>query len=411
VTNRGAIDLYRSHCRARQPYWLQLLERLVNQDSGAGDSPGISEAAELVRLELVKLGFDITSMPVGEPETPLLIARNKVASSAVVPRIAMLGHVDTVFPRGTATERPFKLDADCAYGPGVADMKGGIVVMLGMLDALRESGVLEALMVTVVINGDEESGSVGSRSSIEGVARQSDLSLVFEPGRPDGSFVVERRGLQRYRLEVKGRAAHTGVDPQRGASAIDALSRKVLALHELTDPSRNLTVSVGVMRGGSRPNVIADHAVAEVDVRVADMDTYTWVSEAIIEIAGREDVPGTTGSAALYAERPPMSRDDRIESLGGLYGDCAVAFGEEFRMTATGGGSDGNFTGALGIPTLDGLGPVGDGYHSSREFVRIETLESRMAISAAVMGIVSETGLPWTEAGIQPRQAPAGAER
>lgn len=301
-------------------------------------------------------------------------------------RLLILGHLDTV----RATERrdgPIFSSAgdDLCRGPGVADMKGGLIVALNVVRTLSHLDALDCYSIHVLHNSDEEQGSPNSRALIEQAARGADLSLVFEPARPDGSLVTSRRGLRRYRIAVQGRAAHSGVDPGRGASAISALARKITAIDGLVDPERDLSVNVGVISGGTGPNTVAARATAEVDVRIADMAVAEAVHEALSAIVERSDLAGTAATYEIFAERPPLVYDDRLAPLLDAYRDVAHEIGIPLSTTATGGGSDGNFTAAMGVPTLDGLGPVGGGYHTPAEFIRTSSLAERTALTAAAL--------------------------
>jgi len=291
-----------------------------------------------------------------------------------------------VFDRGTVQQRPFTIRDGRAYGPGVADMKGGLVAMLGVIEALQAVERLDAANFIVVNNCDEEISSECSRAIIEDCAQGADLALVFEPGRSDASIVTARKGGQAHVLEVSGKAAHAGVNPQAGASAIEALSRKVIALHALNDYELGLTVNVGVVQGGTRPNVVAERATAEIDVRAPTAELAEQVKQSIQEIVAREEVAGTQARVTLQSERGPMEQSDRTTSIFSEFQNVAQSLGFTLKTTATGGGSDGNFTSAKGVPTLVGLGPVGGGFHSDQEYLEVDSLPLRVALAAG--GIV-----------------------
>lgn len=376
--------------RERAPAALDLLGRLVNIDSGVGQTEGLDAVRTEIRSQCEAIGFDVADRPSnGAPPTLLATRRSPHLER---PHVLMLGHLDTVFPPGTVADRPFQVTDGRAAGPGVADMKGGLVVMLEALRAVDALGHIDDFHFSLLFNADEESGSSGSRETIEAVAGEADLVLVFEPGRPDGSVVTSRRGLRRYRVHVKGRAAHSGVDPETGASAVTALARKIVAMEQLTDHARRLSVNVGVIRGGSRPNIVPDSADAEIDVRLADTASEIAVDKAMHAIIAATDVPGTAATAELFAHRPPLTEAPSLAPVLRVYAETAERLGIEWRTSWTGGGSDGNFTAALGVPTLDGLGPVGGGYHTEHEFIHVSSLPQRAALSAGALVALAETG-------------------
>lgn len=380
-----------AYCQPTPARWLKLLEQLVNTDSGSYDPAGLETMIRLMKTQWETLGFvtEVVSANAGSH----LVAK-RFSKHAQAPTLLLLGHLDTVFDRGAAAKRPFTVKGNRAHGPGVADMKGGLVLMLGVMEALKAHGLLDAAHWLIVHNSDEEIGSNSSKPTIEALARQANAALVFEPGRPDGSIVTARKGGQAYVLEVRGKAAHAGVNPQDGASAIETLCRKVVQLHQLTDHEAGLTVNVGVIQGGSRSNVIADHARAEVDVRTPTPELAQKAKDAIYKICEQPEVPGTTIQVTLRGERPPMVPTTQSQAMLSHFQAIARELGFPLKWTATGGGSDGNITAACGVPTLDGLGPVGGGYHSNDEYLEVDSLAQRAALSAlAICRIAQSFGL------------------
>jgi len=369
-------------CRSALPRWLELLERLVNTDSGSKDLDGLARMADLLSERWEALGFAIERV---ETDTgPQLIASRRSPRPGA-PKLLLIGHTDTVFTRGTVQQRPFEIRDERAYGPGVADMKGGLVGMLGVVEALRAHDLLDSVSLIAVNNCDEEISSVHSRELIESHCDGCRAAFVFEPGRADGSIVTARKGGIGYALAVAGKAAHAGVNPQDGASAILALGRKVVALHALNEPQSGLSVNVGVLQGGTRANVVAERARAEIDVRTTTPEMAERVKADIARIAARSDVPGTQSALTLRSERPPMNPSDETNRLIELFQRSASDLGFELNVAATGGGSDGNFTAARGVPTVDALGPVGGGYHSDREYLEVDSIPQRAALAACVI--------------------------
>jgi glutamate carboxypeptidase len=292
-----------------------------------------------------------------------------------------------VWPLGTLERIPFNVDAQgTARGPGCFDMKGGIVVLYFALQALREAGHALRRPLDVLFTCDEEVGSPTSRGLIEETARGAFVAYVLESPLPGGTLKTARKGTGDYLVRVEGRAAHAGVEPQKGISAVQELAQQVLTLHALNDYAVGTTVNVGVVHGGTRPNVVAASAEAHVDVRV-----QTLAEAARIDAAIRGLAPVLPG-AALHVEgglnRPPMERSAAMGSLFGVAREIAAGMGVDLAEGTTGGGSDGNFTAAIGTPTLDGLGAEGEGAHAAHEHVDTESFPRRAALVAALLATV-----------------------
>lgn len=364
---------------------LDLLEEMVLIDSGPGLHEGISAVQDLVGARLSSFGFDVELRASVLGPDVLLAHRHNSAHSAR--RVLLLGHADTVFPDGTAVQRPFNVEGGFCFGPGVADMKGGLIVMLHAIEYLGEA----AVSLSVVVNGDEESGSVHSRPLIEEMAADHEVALIFEPARPGGEFVIARRGVQRYRVLITGRAAHTGVDPQAGANAIEAAAHHTLQLQDLGRSLDDASVIVTLASGGSRPNVVPDSATLTVDCRIDNQEAAEFVFASVARLeSDPAPVEGTSTRIESLDARPPMIPTADVAPLCELYQNAAKEAGFEAVPVSTGGSSDGNFTSALGVATLDGLGPVGGGYHTAEEFLDVATLESRSRAAAGLLRRISE---------------------
>jgi glutamate carboxypeptidase len=269
------------------------------------------------------------------------------------------------------------------HGPGIFDMKSGIAISMLAMRALDELGVEAQSRVVMLWTTDEEIGSATSRAVIEEEARRSSAVLVLEPSLPGGAVKTSRKGVGEFKLVVHGVSAHAGLDPGKGASAIHELARQILNLEGLQDPDRGITVNVGVIAGGSRTNVVADRASASVDVRVQTLADAAHVESAIRALraahpAVRLAIEGSVG-------RPPLERSPGVVRLYERAAGIAAALGRDLLEGTAGGGSDGNFTGALGVPTLDGLGPQGDGAHALHEHVLIDDLTWRAAFLAGLI--------------------------
>jgi glutamate carboxypeptidase len=301
--------------------------------------------------------------------------------------ILLLGHFDTVWDIGTLVTMAFHLSGGRAWGPGVLDMKCGIVMMLWAIAALREMHGKLPRPVTVVLVTDEEVGSESSRAITEAIARKSAAVLVLEPAQGmQGALKTARKGVGDYAVKVSGVASHSGVDFEKGQSAIIELSRQILDIARFTDLKRGITVNPGVIRGGTRTNVIAAEAFAEVDVRIARMR-----DAAIVERKFRSLRPHNKKCSLEITgggNRPPMERTAGIAALFGKAQQLAADIGWKLDEAATGGGSDGNFTAALGLPTLDGLGGVGEGAHARNESIVVDELPRRTALIAALLSSI-----------------------
>ena len=278
--------------------------------------------------------------------------------------IVLLCHHDTVWPTGTLARLPFRVDGDRVAGPGSYDMKAGIVEAAFALE-----GSSPRRPVVVLSTSDEEIGSTSSRALIEETAREAVAVLVLEPAASGGAIKTARKGIADFILEIEGRAAHAGVEPEKGISAIEEMAHQVLALKELADPVGGTTINVGVVEGGTRPNVVAARARAEIDVRFARASEAERIVNAIGNLQAR--LPGARLSVSGGVDRPPMERGPGTIRLAQLAQHLASDVGFQLTETSTGGGSDGNFTAAIGAPTLDGLGPDGGGAHADSEHLLV----------------------------------------
>jgi glutamate carboxypeptidase len=365
---------------------LQLLERLVNIDSGSYVKKGIDQVGLILKEEYEQLGFNVQVHNQTETGNHLTITSAK----ATDPKIIMVAHMDTVFPDGTAKARPFSWDGERAYGPGIVDMKASQVAVLYALKALIDAGEESANNVQIVLNSDEEIGSPTSRALIEEKAEGKEYALIVEPARADGSIVSQRKGGGRYTLKVKGVAAHSGVEPQKGRSAIEELAHKILKLHSLTDHDEGMTVNVGLIEGGTSTNTVAPHAIGHVDIRVVTTEQAKRLTQQIEEICATPDIAGTSVELTGDISRPPMFKDEKTEGLLQIIQEVGKKLGIEIKDTKTGGGSDGNFTSAMGVPTIDGLGPVGGSIHSEDEYLEIETFTERTLLLAETIKRLSK---------------------
>ena len=366
--------------RSRKDEWVDLLGEIVDIDSGPGDAAGIDRVYGVLDAALTGLGFE--SERVSTPGPDVFVARRGAEEGA--PRVALIGHADTVFAKGTVEERPFTREGKRVRGPGVADMKGGLVVALAGLD-LAGPTVLDRLDLTVIVNGDEESGSADSRAVIEELAPGFDITLVFEPGRPADGFVVSRRGAHRFEVAVTGRPAHTGVNPDDGANAIETAAHHILAIQDLGRSIPDATVNAVMISGGTRPNIVPEHARIRVDSRFDDDEGEQAVVSGMRALEGPGPVVGTTTTVRSLDQRPAFAARPEAAALAQLVIESGQELGLTLSGESTGGSSDGNFTSAAGVPTVDGLGAVGHDYHTPEEYVLVDSIPQRAALLARLL--------------------------
>jgi glutamate carboxypeptidase len=358
-----------------------LLARLVDIDSWSRDKAGTDAVADA--LAEVLAADDIATHRVKGERFGDVLKAELPGRTGGAP-VLLMGHRDTVFPTGTVANRPFGRDGDTAFGPGVADMKGGLVVATFVLRALKAAGGLD-FPVVGLFTGDEEIGSPEGRAAIEATARGARAAFNCEPGRASGNVVTARKGGITLDIRVTGRAAHSGVAHADGASAIGALAAKIVRLHALTDYEAGITTNVGVIRGGQSHNTVADLAEAELDIRFVAVDQLDGILAGIDAILAAEDVSGTVATATRGPLFMPLEERHSAD-LFARYRAAAERVGFAVGCEFTGGCADSGFTAALGVPSLCGLGPVGGKAHTAEEFCRLETLVPRaqaLALSVA----------------------------
>lgn len=377
---------------SRLPRFLAELEALVNVDCGSYTPAGVDRVADHVETTLAGMGASVERVAhvpeSGEPQLGDLVVGSFEGDG---PRVLLIGHMDTVFDAGTAAARPFRIEGERAYGPGVTDMKAGLLAGLHAVAVLREAGASPA--VTFVANPDEEIGSPFSTPRIRRMAPAHDAVLVLECARANGDIVSARKGIADYHLEIAGRAAHAGVEPEKGRSAIVEAAHQVLAMHALNGRWPTVTVNAGVIRGGTRPNVVPERCELQVDLRAATASAFEEAAAELESVAASPRVEDVRITVRRVAGHPPMEKTDASARLVALAQSIAAELGFEVRDTATGGASDANTTAALGIPTLDGLGPVGGDDHSVDEWLDVGSIVPRTTLLAALIGRIGD-GLP-----------------
>ena len=363
---------------------VDLLAQIVNVDSGSGHEAGVKQVAALLRARLEAAGVTVQTLP--QPGWgDCLLARIPGANPAATGHLQLMGHMDTVFPLGTAAERPWRVEDGKAFGPGVADMKSGLVMNVFVAEALARFGG-NASPVQLFFSCDEEVGSPACRTVIREVSQGARAVLNAEPGRISGNVVTERKGSYRIDFEVHGVAAHAGINPAQGASAIDALARKILALHALTDSQPGLTLNVGFVQGGMASNVVAPLARAHLDLRYTAENDLDAILEKIRAIVEEESLPRTSGRIVAQTGTLPMAKTPA--DLLRAYQHSAAQVGFAVEGEFTGGAADSGITSSMGIPSLCALGPVGGYAHSEREFCDLSTFVPRaQALALTLMAL------------------------
>ena len=373
-----------SHCQAELPGLLRCLEQAVKTESPTSSKRHVDRLAKFFAGKFKRQGGKVR------------VLRHPQAGSAVVAEfwgerrrkkrsarpILLLGHLDTVWDIGTLRRMPFRIRNGRAYGPGVYDMKSGIVCGLWAIRALQALGIQPASPVRFFLNSDEETASVAFRRQLRAEARRARAVLVLEPAAAGGALKTSRKGVGEFRIAVRGRSAHAGINPEAGVNAISELARQLLRIEALARPRRGLTLTVGTVEGGTRPNVVPEHASARVDVRILRLNDREAIER---KVRGLKPIHP---QARLVIEggvnRPPMERR-RAAALYRRARELGRQMGMDIQEASSGGGSDGNFTAALGVPTLDGLGGVGDGAHAAHEHVILSELPRRAALLAALL--------------------------
>ena len=368
---------------ARQSAMMQKLQALVEMESPSEDKAAVDRTSQQVAAWMSELGGRVRwhrQRQFGDLLEVRFAAQHK--KKAVKP-LMLLGHLDTVWPMGTLARMPFRVKGGKAFGPGVYDMKAGVAMALTALEILLEAGE-PATPVTVLLNSEEEIGSVCSRAVTEKLAQECSTVFVLEPAQGvDGAYKTARKGVGQYRLQVTGVAAHSGVDFEKGHSAVVELARLIEQVAEFTDLTTGLTVNPGVVQGGTRSNVVAAEAMADVDVRIARSKDAARVEKMFRGLRVRDKACRLVVTGGM--NRPPMERTKGTAELFARAQMLASEMGFLLNESSTGGGSDGNFTAALGIPTLDGMGAVGEGAHADHESVTVKHLPERAALLAAMM--------------------------
>ena len=353
-----------------------LLKLLVETESPSHEKSAVDRVGAIVADEARKLGAEIE------------IFSNKETGDHVIARwrgegkpILLVCHMDTVFPLGTIEKFPYQEEEGKIKGPGVSDMKASIAISLGAIEEAYNNGAKRA--ITLLCTSDEEIGSITSRELIQNMAKEAELVFVMEPALLDGSLKTWRKGGGGFKVKVHGRAAHAGGDHEKGRNAIEEMAHQVLTIQKMTDYSKKTTLNVGVIHGGTVSNVVPDYAEIDIDVRILQPEEWGRVEGMMMAL--KPVLDGTTVEVTGSLNRGPMPFDDLMQTTFGKAKSIAAEIGIDLKAGGTGGVSDANLVAPLGIPVLDGLGAIGEGYHSEREYIFAGSVAQRVKLISALL--------------------------
>ena len=378
-------DLYERATQA-QPAVLKLLESLVNIDSGTGSEKGLDRVGAIVTDEAKKLGMHVELTSAASAAGKNVVATLQGQGKA---SILLMTHMDTVFADGTASARPFRIQGDRAYGPGVMDDKGGIVIALHTIRLLQQLKFTDFKQITLLVNTNEETSSKGTVPLITSLAKQHDVTLNLEPGRVADGLVVWRKGTADLQVDVKGKSAHAGVAPEAGRNAAMEAAHQMLEMAKLGDSAKQTTVNFTVFKSGDRTNVIPDTATVRGDMRATDAAEFDRVEQAMARLAQNTSIAGTEVKTTLTRGMPPMPATPRTEALAAraqaIYGELGL----KLTMEGSGGAADANFASGAGAATLDGFGIVGGGIHTEEEYAEVNSIAPRLYLLTRMIMEVS----------------------
>jgi glutamate carboxypeptidase len=375
MNSQALLDYF----QARHSEMLGVIEQLVTQETPSSDKARLDAFASLLAQRLQSAGATVEILPNAERGNHV---RARFGPTTGAKPALILCHYDTVWAVGSLATHPYRIEAGKAYGPGIFDMQTSLMLCEYVARATHDLSLDLPRPVTILITSDEEVGSPTSRALIEEEALLSAYVLVMESPLPGGVLKTSRKGAGGFTVEITGRAAHAGVEPERGISAIQELAHQILALHKLTDMAKGTTVNVGVVQGGTVSNVVAPHATAKIDVRSWTQEEADRLSQAILGL--QPVTPGATLRVSGGWNRPPLERTATADLFAKTQA-IGRTLGLELTEGGTGGGSDGNFTGALGIPTLDGLGVPGHGAHADHEHIEVDQIVGRAALLMSLL--------------------------
>jgi len=382
MTSTSMREIHR-YLKGRQGAMVELLGKVVSIESPSDNPAAVERAARFLAGEWRKRGAKVKLIST-KRRGPILRAEVFLGKGRPKGQLLGLGHLDTVYAVGTLKRMPFQVSGGRALGPGTVDMKGGVVQALFAVEALRALELRPTAKLVFLFTSDEEVGSAAGRPVLEAEARKSRAVLVMEPSTGlHGALKTARKGVGEFEIIVEGRAAHAGVEPEKGVNAVHELAAQILRVAKLARPERGLTLNVDVVEGGTRTNVIAERARAQVDVRIARMSDGKWIERQMRRLKPVDERVKLIVRGGI--NRTPLERTPLVVGLFRHAQELAAELGVDLEQSATGGGSDGNFTAGLGVPTLDGLGGVGGGMHSPGEFVLVKRMPERAALLAGLL--------------------------
>jgi glutamate carboxypeptidase len=357
-----------------KPGAVKLWERLVNIDSGTGDAEGMQAVGAIAIEELKKLGATIETV-----SSAPVAGDNIVASFSGTGKgkVLLMAHMDTVFAKGAAAARPFRIEGSRAYGPGVSDDKAGIVIAIAVLNILQDLKFKDYARITVFLNTNEETGSRGSRTLIEKLAKEHDVTLNLEAGRTGDGIVIWRKGSGTIKVDVKGRASHAGGAPELGRNAVMELAHQMMQLSKLASAQKGTTINFTVIKGGDRKNIIPDFAEADADVRAVVTEEFDRVERELATAVRSKLIPDTEVTATLIRSFPPMPQNAQIDALAAMAQRIYGEIGKKLNLEGSGGAADSSLAAGVFRPTLDGLSLVGGNAHTDKEYAEVDSMVPR----------------------------------
>ncbi|MDT5121218.1 MAG: glutamate carboxypeptidase [Acidobacteriota bacterium] len=382
--SKAAAKAALEYLKSRQSEMLALTRALVETESPSGDLAGSRAVVQLL-AEAARKIIGVSSVESIESQNygEHLLVRAFADARETSDHILIIGHTDTVHPRGSLKERPWREDDGRIYGPGIFDMKANCALVLEVIRACATLDLTPRHPVALLLTCDEEAGSMTGRGLIEEEARRAHSVLVLEPPATGGRVKTARKGTGIFTMEAHGIAAHAGLEPEKGASAILEMARQIERLHAMNDPARGITVNVGVIHGGTRSNVVPAEARAEIDVRFSTADDARRLEATILGAQPFDERVRLTVSGSI--NRPPLERTEKVTALFELARKVAALLDFELGEASVGGASDGNFVAALGVPVLDGLGIDGDGAHATHEHIVVDDIAHRGALLTGII--------------------------
>ena len=372
----------KAHIASRHEQFINDFQNIVNIDSSSDNKNGIEKVARFFEHRFQKLGLDTRVLFLGKDKVPCLYAEHSKEGRPF--DVMFLGHMDTVFPEGEAAKRPFSIQGNKALGPGVCDMKGGLLVVLHSLEALKHHGILDSLSLCVAFNGDEETGSDASKEWIVETAKKSLRTFVYEPCRPGYRFVLQRKGGGSFHLAVKGREAHAGADPEKGVNAVVELAHQIVRIHALNENDKGTTAQVTVVSGGDKVNIIPALAEASIDIRISAREEKDRGEDFFNTLGDQPFFKDSTLRIQGHIDRPPMEPGEATQKLWDLVRTTGKTMDLPMEPISTGGCSDGNYTSFSGTPTIDGMGIVGANSHRPDEYAELDSIDNMVLLTARI---------------------------